>query len=29
MMDPARYMEEYDLTTTDQSVAALGRALEA
>jgi len=29
MMDPAHYMAEYDLTTSDQSVAALRRALEA
>ena len=29
MMDPAHYMAEYDLTTSDQSVAALGRTVEA
>jgi hopanoid C-3 methylase len=29
MMDPGHYMAEYDLTTSDQSVAALRRALEA
>jgi hopanoid C-3 methylase len=29
MMDPAHYMAEYDLTTSDQSVAAIRRVLEA
>ena len=29
MMDPAHYMAEYDLTTPDQSVAALRRTVEA